>query len=261
MIIKSYAKINLEFKILDKLPNGYHNIYSIFQAVDIYDLITIEKIDKGFELSGAIVSSLEDNLIIKAKKSLEKFVGQKLPSKIHLIKSLPISAGLGGGSSNAAAILVGLNDLFDLGLNKSNLIDIGKELGADIPFFIAGYGTAEVEGIGEKIKPIERTLSTYYVLARPHKRINTKEMYQRHDETGKSFFEIAIEIWPDVEKMYNYLSGISKDAGMSGSGPTIFAGFNSFDDAKDAIEKFGVMEFNGDFFISRPISETYKILG
>lgn len=260
MIIKSYAKINLEFEILDKLPNGYHNIHSVFQAVDIYDLITIKKLNKGFELTGAIVSSTKENLIDKAKGKLESYVNKELPCSIHLIKSLPIGAGLGGGSSNAASTLIGLNKLFSLNLDKNELVKLGTDLGADVPFFIANSGTAEVRGIGEKIKPIERVLSGYYVLARPHKRINTAEMYKKYDETNKSFFELASKSCPDVKKMYDYFSSISNEVGMSGSGPTIFAGFNNYNKALESIQSFGVMKFNGDFSICRPVDETYKIL-
>lgn len=260
MIIKSYAKINLDFKILDKMPNGYHNISSVFQAVSLHDLITVTKIENGFQLSGSMVCPAEDNLITRTRKKLEDYAGKNLPCAIQLIKSIPIGAGLGGGSSNAASVLVGLNELYSLDIEKNVLIKIGAEVGSDIPFFISNKKTAFVEGIGEQIKLSQRKISRYYVLARPHKRIDTADMYKKHDETKKSFFELASEICPDVEKMHNYFSLASNEVGMSGSGPTIFAGFDDYNKAAESIEKYGIKKFNGDFFICEPTAGTYEIM-
>ena len=256
--IKAYAKINLDLEILGKLDNGYHEIRSIFQAVDIFDTISISKAD-SFSLTGTTVCENNKNLVFKARKKLEKAVNKKLLCNIHLIKSLPVSAGLGGGSTDAAAVIVGLNQLFELGLSVEELIRIGAEVGADIPFFIANKGTALVQGIGEKIIPLDRKPAPYYVLARPHKRIDTAEIYKKHDETGDDFFKIVSEICSDTKKMKNYLDKFSRDVGMSGSGPTVFAGFGSYKSALESIEAYGVMEFNGDFFICRPCEVCYDI--
>lgn len=260
MLIKTYAKINLNFKILSKLPNNYHKISSIFQAVDLYDLLTISKQPKGYQLSGSIICPTEENLITKAKERLENYIGKELPCRVHLIKSIPISAGLGGGSSNAAATLIGLNKIYSLHLNLNKLTGIGLKVGSDVPFFISNYGTALVKGIGEKVKPLKRNISKFYVLARTHKRINTTHMYKKHDKTKKTFFELAQESCSDIKKLYNYFSQISNECSMSGSGPTVFAGFSDYNKAAKSIEDFGVEKFNGDFFISKPVAKTYKIM-
>lgn len=258
--IKAFAKINLTLKILRKLSNGYHQIHSVFQAVCLYDTISIFKEKKGFYLTGSVVCPSKDNLITKAKKALENFIGRNLPCKIHLIKNIPISAGLGGGSSDAAATLIGLNKLFSLGLNLKQLAKVGFQIGSDVPFFLQGRSTALVEGIGERIKPIKRKISKVYVLARPHQRINTVEIYSLFDKRGKTFFELVREICPDVKRLYDYFLPISSECGMSGTGPTIFAGFDSYGKAIKSIENFGVEKFNGDFFICEPSDKTFEII-
>ena len=259
MEIKAFAKINLDFKILDRLPNGYHKIHSIFQAIDIYDTISIFKEERNFYLTGSVVCLQQENLISKAKEVLESFIGKKLPCRVHLIKNIPVSAGLGGGSSDAAAILMALNKLYKLNLNLKQLVKIGLEVGSDVPFFTSNIGTALVEGIGEKIKPIQKQPSPFYVLARLHKRINTSEMYALFDKQGGTFLKLAQKICPDIKKIYSHFSPISNECGISGSGPTIFAGFNFYNDALKGIEEFGFKRFDGDFFICRPSSRTYII--
>ena len=259
MRIRAFAKINLNLKILNKLPNGYHEIYSIFQAVDIYDTISIFKEQKSFYLTGSIVCSLRENLISKAKRALELFVGRSLPCRIHLIKNIPVSAGLGGGSSDAAATLIGLNKLYELNLNLKQLVKIGLQVGSDVPFFISNMGTALVRGTGEEVELIRRKLSSFYVLARPHKRISTSEMYSLFDKHGKTFSELIQEICPDAKKIYSHFRSASNECGISGSGPTIFAGFNSYKEALERIEEFNFEKFKGDFFICKPSQKTYMI--
>ena len=258
--IKAYAKININLRILDKLPNGYHRIKSVFQAVNLCDIITISKTKKKFRLTGSIICPTNLNLITQAKNALEKHVKRKLPCKIHLIKAIPISAGLGGGSSDSAATIIGLNEIYDLRLSSKELKKIALKVGSDVPFFISNSGKALVEGIGEKIKPLNIETPKIYVLARPHKRISTSQMYKEYDQTKKSFFELAKERCPTIAKTFNYFSGISDKCGMSGSGPTIFAEFNSYDEATRSIGKFNIKKFDGDLFICKSVTKTYKIL-
>lgn len=257
--IKAYAKINLSLEVLNKLPTGYHEIKSIFQAIDIYDIISVDKTKKGFSLTGSIICEEKDNLITKSKKALEKFVEKELPCRIHLIKNIPVCAGLGGGSTDAAATIIGLNKVYELKLSLEQLIELGLKVGSDVPFFIANKGTALVEGTGEKIRPVKKKVSNFYVLARPHKRLSTTKMYSLLDETGKTFFEIAQQLCPEVKKAYGFFKNFSEECGMSGSGPTVFTGFNSYDKAVKVVESFGIEKFNGDFFICKPSKKTYEI--
>lgn len=258
--INAYAKINLDFKILKKLSNNYHKIKSTFQAIDLYDTLKISKEKSGFKLTGSVICPISLNIITKAKNILEKYVKRKLPCKIHLIKAIPISAGLGGGSSDAAATIIGLNKIYKLNLNLEELKKIALEVGCDVPFFVSNIGTALVGGIGEEIKPVSKDISKIFVLARPHKRIKTSQIYREHDKTGKNFFEIVSDICLEVKELNNYFSKITSKCGMSGSGPTVFAGFDSYDKATKAIKNFGIEKFDGDFFICKPTIKTYNIL-
>jgi len=260
--IRAYAKINLTLKILDKLPNGYHKIHSIFQAIDLYDRLLISKTDKDFSLNTTVNCSVKENLVTKAREKMENFTKRNLPCRINLSKNIPESAGLGGGSSDAAATLIGLNNLFKLNLNLKQLSEIGAQVGKDVPFFIYNIGTALVEATGEKIKVSNRKPSNFYVLAKPYQGINTSEIYSLFDQhnKSKSFFELAQKICPSVKKLYSYFSSISKENGMTGTGPTIFAGFDSYEEALKAKNNFKDKIFKGDFYICRPSEKTYEIV-
>lgn len=260
--IRAYAKINLTLDILDKLSNGYHKINSIFQAIDLYDTLLISKTENGFYLDSSVNCSHKENLITKARAKIEDFIKRSLPCKIHLSKNIPESAGLGGGSSDAAAALIGLNNLFKLNLDIEQLSKIGAQVGKDVPFFIYNMGTALVEGIGEKIKASKKKPSNFYVLAKPNQGISTSEIYSLFDQhnKSKSFFELAEKICPSIKKLYSYFSPISKECAMSGTGPTIFAGFDSYGDALRAKNNFKDATFEGDFYICKPSKETYKIV-
>lgn len=261
--IKAYAKINLDLKILGRLQNGYHKIRSTFQAVSLYDTINILKIKRGFQLTGSLICLPEENTITKAKKSLEKLIQYPLPCIIDLQKNIPVSAGLGGGSSDAATALHGLNKLFGIGLNLNELAKIGLEIGSDVPFFLYNKGTALVTGRGETVKAAKRRLSEFYVIARPHKRISTAESYKRYDETSKSFFELAQEKCPATGLIHEYFSSYSREYGMSGTGPSMFAGFESYENALKASNGLDrkLRGFDGDIFICKPSSRTYEFAG
>jgi len=260
--IRAYAKINLTLDILDKLPNGYHKINSIFQAIDLYDTLLISETDKNFSLNSKVNCSVKENLVAKAREKIENFIGRSIKCKIHLYKNIPESAGLGGGSSDAAATLIGLNNLFKLNLNLKQLSRIGAQIGKDVPFFIYNIGTALVKGIGEEIEESNRKPSNFYVLAKPNQEISTSEIYSLFDQynKSKSFYELAQKICPNVGILYSYFSSISNDYAMSGTGPTIFAGFDSYEEALEAKDNFGDTTFKGDFYICRPSKKTYEIV-
>jgi 4-diphosphocytidyl-2C-methyl-D-erythritol kinase len=257
ILVEANAKINLELKILSKRPDGYHNIESVFQSVNLSDFLFFEKSAKD-EFSGAINCPAEEEIILKAKKILEESVSKKLPCRIHLYKAIPIAAGLGGGSADSAATLVGLNEIYKLNLSEGRLIKIASKIGADVPFFIIG-GTCQVEGIGEKIKSIKKAISDFLVIFRPHKRLDTPKMYQLHDQTGKTFFELAKEICPDIVILEEKIKRFSiNEFGLSGKGPTIFCGVNDYDSAKKISECYP--EFNGDIFICQPTKKAIHII-
>ncbi len=256
MLIQANAKLNLSFKILGKSPNGYHWIESIVQSIDLADFLDF-KISKKTCLTGSIICEEEDQLILKAKGILEETSGRELTCQIHLQKSIPISAGLGGGSCDAAATLVALNKLYNLDFSQEKLRKLAIKVGSDVPFFLYG-GRCKIEGIGEKITPIRKPQSikdeygsSFYVIARPHKRIETKMMYDLYSKTGKNFLKLAKEICPDVEKLYNFFKKFEpKELNLSGSGPTVFCGVENYKSAQNIVKELG--DFNGDVFICRP---------
>lgn len=255
VLIQANSKINIDFKIVGKRPDNYHEIKSVFQSIDLADFVLIEK-SKRDQISGAMVCPDDQNIILKAKRLLEKSLNKKLLCRIHLQKSIPISAGLGGGSADAAATLVGLNLLYNLKLTKKELAEIGIKVGADLPFFFYG-GTCKVEGIGEKITSIKRNLPKLFLLFRPHKRLETKMMYELYDKTGKDFFTLAKELCPEIKNLENHFAKFKIKLKLSGSGPTVFGEINNYKLAKKIIENYP--DFNGDTFICRSQKEALKI--
>jgi 4-diphosphocytidyl-2-C-methyl-D-erythritol kinase len=157
------------------------------QSISLSDEIEIERIAEGFEFTfepeGAEIGPPERNTAYVAWKSLQRLTGGALPASVRLRKWIPVGAGLGGGSADAAAVLVGLNQLFDLGLRADELRDVGVRVGADVPFCISG-GTALGEGVGEMLTPLPGPPTQHLVLAKPHRSADTGEIYRAHDAAG-----------------------------------------------------------------------------
>lgn len=255
-MVQANAKLNLDFKILSKRTDGYHEIESTFQSIDLADFILFKK-SKTNQFTGAFVCSENKNIILKAQRIIEEKVGKKLPLQIHLQKSIPISAGMGGGSSDGAASIIALNEIYNLKLSNKELTQIGSKIGGDVPFFIYG-GTCRVTGMGEKITPIKMNLPQYFILFRPHKRLETKMMYELYDKTGKDFFSLVKELCPDINKVEEYFAKYQIKLKLSGSGPTVFGECDDYELAKKIIEDY--QDFNGDTFICHPEKEGLKIL-
>ncbi|MDD5312001.1 MAG: 4-(cytidine 5'-diphospho)-2-C-methyl-D-erythritol kinase [Dehalococcoidia bacterium] len=166
LILQSPAKINLVLEIISKRDDGYHEIKSIMQTIGLYDMIRFEEA-QDLELN-CTVSQLQtdNNLVMKAAQLLRQVSGCKKGSRIKLDKRIPWSAGLGGGSSNAAITLIGLNRMWGLNYPERELADIGSRIGSDIPFFIYG-GTCLAEGRGEKISPLPDIVPEWFVFIKP----------------------------------------------------------------------------------------------
>ena len=256
--IKSYAKINLGLKVLDSLPDGYHSIITIMQEIDFFDLISISKQEKNkIELicNGPIsVPDDKTNLCYKAAKLIYDNYDCPHGLDITLTKNVPVGAGLGGGSSNAATVLKQLNDIFALNISKNQLHELALELGCDVPFFIDG-GIQLCEGKGEKLTPMSIDLSQYFiVLILPNFSVSTKWAYsffkndlcKRFDSNKfRSFqqsvdwklfendFEKVINLtYPEIDQIRETLEG--KDSlfvSLSGSGSAMFGIFDNCLDA------------------------------
>lgn len=235
--LRAYAKINLGLRVLKKRPDGYHEIDTVMQTVDLCDSLTLEPRDgEGItlEMKPDLGIPLEENLALRAARLLQERVG--LPQGVHITlkKEIPAGAGLGGGSSDAAAVLQGLNALFELGLELKALLELASGLGSDVSFFLMG-GRCRAWGRGERLKrsPVPEEEQGYvYVLLVPPFPLSTREVYEAWDgdhlETPASPYpndleSAALMLRPELAVYREFLVETGWPFGLSGSGPTYFA--------------------------------------
>ena len=261
---KTPAKVNLGLHILGKREDGFHELETLFQMVKLFDEIKIECIPSGLELvcNRPDIPQDQGNLAIKAAKILQtKFPGRCKGARIHLNKNIPHGAGLGGGSGNAAGVLLGLNFLWDLKLKRKDLVLIASELGSDVPFFLLSP-CAIGRGRGEVLESVENAIRFYILIAYPGFAVSTALVYgnlklkltKRENNISilKNFLlrsEYAQlgaawcnDLEPFVFKEHPGLSEIKKEmlafgakgALLSGSGSTVFGIFDNPEIAKNA---------------------------
>ncbi len=190
MLVKAYAKINHFLRVLDKRPDGYHNLETVYQTISLADTLELSR-DSGLSSVGFSLAANsafpvpvdEQNLVLRAIRLAENAAARKLSGlRIILNKQIPVGAGLGGGSTDAAATLLAVNQLFSLELSLGRLLSLAAELGADVPFFLQG-GTALGQGRGELISPLANSSRFYVVLVFPGFPIKTVEAYRSLDES------------------------------------------------------------------------------
>ncbi len=194
MTIHAPAKVNLFLEALERRPDGYHAIRSVLAPVSVFDVVTLEHRDGDIETTldpnGAIGADLlpdaasPENLAARAARALKEETGWSGGARIHVVKNIPVGGGLGGGSADAAAVLVGLDTLWNTGLSRERLMDVGARLGSDIPALIHG-GWVVMEGRGERVTPLEtdgaRTRPRpWLVLANPGFHVSTRDVYRRY---------------------------------------------------------------------------------
>lgn len=264
MLQFSNCKINIGLNVTGKRNDGYHNIESVFYPIDWTETIEIMPSKRKekftlFEYGITNVCPVEQHLCFKAYQMLDKHFG--LPSiELHLLKTIPTGAGLGGGSSNGANTLKALNTFFNLKIEKKQLEDFALQLGSDCPFFISTT-PSYVEGRGEMITPIQLDLSDYSILLiHPKVHLSTAEAYRnlnphKKEDDLRQSIQLPIEKWRetivnDFEKyafeVHPLLARIKNDfyahhalyASMSGSGSTVFGIFNSYENAVAMQEKY-----------------------
>lgn len=276
MTIKNAAKINLALDVTGVLPNGYHSIESVFQTVGIYDEITISLTDSGISVSCDVPDKLsasdkipcdERNIAYKAANLFFEEAQLDCGCSIHILKNIPSQAGMGGGSSDGAAVLFMLNKLTDSGFSVEKLAEIGVKLGADVPFFLTG-GTAYVSGIGEKISPISDYSGRHLVIAKGIGGVSTAEAYRNIDSLVNPFhpkvhelinainlnseneyllfgniFESAVKLDSirEIKSIMNKFGALSSV--MTGSGSAIFGLFNNADSAEKCSDFLRVNDF------------------
>lgn len=185
VLLRACAKVNYALEVRGLRWDGYHEISSVLQSVSLADELEIERSRGGFKLSfepeGVEIGPVEENTVYKAWALLWETSGHELPTRIRLHKKIPAGAGLGGGSADAAAVLVGMNELFDLGLDAEQLRKIGARIGADVPFCLSG-GTALAQGVGEILTPLPAPPAHRLLIAKPERGADTGGIYRAYDE-------------------------------------------------------------------------------
>jgi len=195
--IQARAKINWTLDVVGVLPNGYHDLDMLMQSVTLCDQMTMEDADVltlSVRMGGAYVPADESNLVLRAARALQQHSGCTKGARITLRKYIPVAAGMGGGSSDAAAALKGLNVLWKLGLDDDTLEKIGLTIGADVPFCIRG-GLQRAQGVGERLTPVVIKRPLYIVAFQPCRGLSTKEVFTSLHEDG-----IRDEDRPDNEE-------------------------------------------------------------
>lgn len=187
--IKANAKVNLSLSVLGKREDGYHELDTVMQSISLYDTVYIEKSDKIAVECGEFGG--EDNIAFKTAAAFFKASGINAGAEIKIEKRIPSAAGMGGGSADAAAVLVGLDKLYEAKLSYEKLLKIAVKLGADVPFLIRG-GTARAKGIGEILEPIKPIGGCYFLIAKGESKPSTGEMFRLLDSADYNK--------PDIEK-------------------------------------------------------------
>ena len=267
--INSYAKVNVGLKILNKRTDGYHNISTIFQEIDLHDELTISKNISGCQFSSNVnwLHNDQNNLCVIAYNHMKDLYDIK-GIDIMLTKNISRGSGLGSGSSNAAAVLKSINKIYGLNVSDDDLIEIGSKIGADVPFFIKG-GTQIGEGIGEKLIGLKSVIKGWYLIIIPDLTIDTKWAYSQFknildngplptkfsdlfsektvDLDTIKFFEndfesVVFPTYPEIGAIKKDLFALgAKFASLSGSGSTVFGIFDDDAKIKKAFSHFSPM--------------------
>lgn len=181
--VKAPAKVNLYLKILSKRKDRYHNLHTLFERISIYDTIRVSKAKKGITIKAdkPITRDPKDNIVYKAARAILLQGKVKYGVRIEIKKRIPIAAGLGGGSSDAAATLIGINSLFNLKQSHRTLMRIGRPLGADVPFFLLDTRFAVGKGRGDDLNIINTKRQLWHILVYPGFKVSTKDIYRVFD--------------------------------------------------------------------------------
>ncbi len=262
------AKLNLFLRITGRRPDGYHNIQTVFQLLDYGDELSFYPVEDGSLSVTPEFATLPmtENLVFKAAQLLRQATGCSQGIRIHLQKRLPSGGGIGGGSSDAATALLGLNHIWQTGLSLDRLAELGQQLGADVPVFVRGR-SAWAEGVGERLEPLELPRKWFVILA-PDCQISTASIFSNEgltrdsiaikvraflEEGGKNDCQPLVEkLYPQVKDAVDWL-GRFGSAQLTGTGACVFA---SFPDAATAHSVFArrPAEFLG--FVAQGVNES-----
>lgn len=267
LTIKAPAKINIYLDVVGKRPDGYHELQTVMQSISLYDEVSVTKIPCGIQLTcdKDYIPTDERNIAYKAAKAFKDKFEIKDGVKIHLEKKIPVGSGLGGGSVDAASVLLAMDHLFEASVKKEELIELGKSIGADVPFCLLGK-TALAEGIGERLTQISNSADWDIVLIKPRFSISTAMVYKNYKmqerppnvsakgmidalESGSvtgvasnmynALESVACNEYPEIEHIKKRLiEAGAKGALMSGSGSSVFGLFEDKESAKDSYGRF-----------------------
>ena len=267
MRLQAFAKINLGLDVLGKREDGYHEVRMIMQTIRMYDQLDMRKsVEPGIHLTTnkKYIPVDENNLVWRAAKLMMDTCGIMEGVSIHLHKVIPVAAGMAGGSSDAAATLVGMNRLFHCGLSKEKLMELGVQIGADVPYCVL-RGPALAEGIGEKLTVLPPMPDCWILIGKPGISVSTKYVYTTLDlntdtvhpdidgmkkaledgnlygiteRMGNVLQDVTIPAYPEVERIKEQMKALGAvNAMMSGSGPTVFGIFDNEEKAQKACQK------------------------
>lgn len=276
MIVNSYAKLNLYLAILGKRRDGYHNLSTVFERISLSDRINVTCRRDGLIKVGCASKDVPcdtSNLAYRAAKLLQEEFRIKNGANIKIIKRIPVGAGLGGGSSNAACVLLALADLWKLRISRKRLAGLAVRLGADVPFFVYGAPFAAAGGIGDKVRPVSglNNIKLWHLLVVPRLKVPTPHIYREWDKARvrltrqgndvkmltlglkkKDFTLVNKTLFNNLEavavRFYPVIAGIKEElarAGcksvlMSGSGPAVYAIFPSRKEAVSRYKQFKI---------------------
>ncbi len=251
--LRAPAKVNLFLRVLERRSDGYHNLDTVMQKLELSDLLTLAVTEESGIVLRCPDSDLPEdrsNIVWRAAEAFLAACGcEKLGLAITLEKNIPIAAGLGGGSSDAGTVLTGLNRLLAAGLTIAELIELARPLGADVPFFVTGYGAVRAEGIGDRMVPLPSLKNCSFVLVNPGFSVSTRWVYEKYALTmaGKDsklydsqkkmdhlllpsgvndLERVTLSLYPEIELLkQKLLVHGAASVLMSGSGPTVFGVF------------------------------------
>lgn len=281
---KGYGKINLALQIVRRRDDGYHDIDTVFQSIGLCDTIQIDEAEK-LDITCSVPSLPCDktNLAYKAYKALLPYRKGSTGVAIHIEKKIPIAAGLAGGSTDCAAVLRGLNRLWQLGLTKQKLCRIGASLGADVPFCLCG-GTMRGQGIGDVLSPLPDLPAWQLIIVHPRTAVRTPQAYSLFDQglsavkvavdavekavrqrdfnnlldvMGNTFEALVMPQLPLIRKCSAMLQHVGLRPLMSGSGPTVFALVPPTVQAVDIFKKLQTQAEEADVYMSHLVRGDY----
>jgi len=252
-VLRAPAKVNLSLRILGRRPDGYHDLDTVMQKLDLCDLVTLRVTDEPGIILRCPHSDLPEdrsNIVWRAAEAFLAACGrEKVGIDITLQKNIPVAAGLGGGSSDAGTVLTGLNRLLATGFSTAELIALARPLGADVPFFVTDYGAVRAEGIGDRMIAVQSLEDCTLVLVNPGFSVSTRWVYEKYaltmalkesklsdsqkkmdtllsDAETNDLERVTISFYPEIEVLKQDLFSLGATSVlMSGSGPTVFGIF------------------------------------